>query len=224
MNDSSGAVQVETAAVEQYIVSSLAASTADRAMTQPSTSPHVNCIVSGQTFFDRLPDVAAQSVQLAYSSYAWHFLAPPIPCSIPRHAYIHLSDDQAVRSVWVQRARQDWERLLSHRYEELVAGGVLLLRLHSADEQGRPYGDHVPVLDAALGQLLQEGTLQHDVLNVNADMYFRQPAEMTDRDALAALGFELIHTSSEPPVMRLTSETVAQLEEQQQRRLHEDAA
>jgi hypothetical protein len=90
---------------------------------------HVLCV--GNSFYNQI--CADQSVDLAYSYVAAHFLSdtPPLPSHVMMHEAHH---DE--RAAWAVQAASDWEQFLLLRARELKHGGKMMISTMSRDTSG----------------------------------------------------------------------------------------
>ena len=117
---------------------------------------HVFASAIGRSFYKRL--LPAGSLTLGWSSFALHWMSA-LPRALRAHIWpVSAAPDEA--SVLAEVAAADWQDFLTHRAEELVPGGQLVLVIGAVDETGVTGLE--PMMDLAnnvLKTLVAEGKL-----------------------------------------------------------------
>ncbi len=102
---------------------------APRLTTSLAGTVHVLCV--GNSFYNQI--CVDESVDLAYSYVAAHFLSDTPPLS--SHVMMHEADDDE-RAAWAVQAASDWEQFLLLRARELKRGGRMMISTMSRDTCG----------------------------------------------------------------------------------------
>lgn len=118
--------------------------------------PNVFAAAIGHSFYERL--LPAGSLTFGWSSFALHWMSD-LPLTLGTHIWPVLTspdEDKALAAV----AAADWRNFLTHRAEELLPGGQLVLVIGAVDAAGATGLE--PMMDLAneiLKQLVAEGGL-----------------------------------------------------------------
>ena len=118
--------------------------------------PYAFASAIGHSFYDRL--FPAESLTLGWSSFALHWMSA-LPMALRAHIWpARAAPDEGKALAKVAAA--DWRAFLTHRAEELIPGGQLVLVIGAADENGATGLE--PMMDLAndiLRTLVTEGKL-----------------------------------------------------------------
>jgi SAM dependent carboxyl methyltransferase len=87
----------------------------------------------GRSFYGQI--LPAKSVTVGWSSWAVQWLSRT-PGIIPDHVHVSLTSDAAVRAIFLEQSRQDWENFLIARGRELRPGGALAVVTMALDDHG----------------------------------------------------------------------------------------
>jgi len=96
-----------------------------------SDLPDLQVLCAGSSFYNQV--CADNSVDLAYSYVASHFLSQPQPLST--HVMMHESRN-GEKKTWEKQAADDWRKFLLLRARELQHGGKLMVSTMSRGEDG----------------------------------------------------------------------------------------
>ncbi len=122
----------------------------------------------GRSFYERL--LPADSLAIGWSSFALHWLSAS-PHPVRAHIWPVLAAPDEAASLAEVSAR-DWRSFLSHRAEELVPGGQLVLVIGAVDDTGATGLE--PLMEMAngvLAKLVAEGRLsaeEHAAMTIPA--------------------------------------------------------
>jgi SAM dependent carboxyl methyltransferase len=94
--------------------------------------PNVFPCAIGRSFYEGV--LPPNSVHVGWSSYAAMWVSR-IPAPIPGHFFFARSTGK-VRAAWERQGVEDWEFFLSLRAQELRPGGLLVVSVPGADENG----------------------------------------------------------------------------------------
>jgi salicylate 1-O-methyltransferase len=126
----------------------------------------------GRSFYERL--FPAQSVTLAWSSYALHWLSRA-PASLGDHicAWTASAD---LRAAFQNQAEADWQRFLEHRAHELRRGGSLVLVAPAchADGSGWEPVDIIVATEEIVVELAGDGVITREELGRMAFPAYRR--------------------------------------------------
>ena len=98
----------------------------------------VYAMASGTSFYSQI--APSGSVDVSFSSTAMHWLTTS-PSTITDALHSAYTSDVAVKSLYEERALEDFKRILSKRSSELRKGGYLVLANFSTDEAGQFLGN-----------------------------------------------------------------------------------
>lgn len=119
-----------------------------------SDFPNVHVLCAGTSFYNQV--CADNSVDLAYSYVASHFLSQPQPLST--HVLMHESTN-GEKKAWEQQAAQDWKKFLLLRARELKQGAKLMISTMSRDEAGYSWKAFSYLVWDAIQSVLAKGGL-----------------------------------------------------------------
>jgi hypothetical protein len=115
----------------------------------------------GRSYYSQI--LPSNSVNLAWSSWALHWLGGPVPAS--DHLLAAYGSDEASRAAHARQASHDWHEFVAFRGRELCPGGRLVVTTLGVDEDGelgfRPLLDAIA---ATLDELSHDGVLTTDEL------------------------------------------------------------
>jgi hypothetical protein len=118
--------------------------------------PYAFASAIGHSFYDRL--FPAESLTLGWSSFALHWMSA-LPIALRAHIWPACAAPDEGKAL-AKVAAADWRNFLTHRAEELIPGGQLVLVIGAADENGATGLE--PMMDLAndiLRTLVTEGKL-----------------------------------------------------------------
>ena len=130
--------------------------------------PQVSFDISSQSMYD---DIVAptQSVDLAYSCFAQHWLSGGVPCHLPAETGAIWGNQMSsvpggtdIQRIWAESSRKDWERFLELRANEVRIGGIVVLLIQSAFLDGTLNEGFAHVCQVAKKQCLEEGIFTKD--------------------------------------------------------------
>ena len=120
---------------------------------------HVFASAIGHSFYERL--LPADSLTFGWSAFALHWMSA-LPMPLRAHIWpVSAVPDEA--KALAEVAATDWRNFLTHRAEELVPGGQLVLIIGAVDETGATGLE--PMMDLANGvlkALVADGKLDAD--------------------------------------------------------------
>ncbi len=108
----------------------------------------VQVLCAGQSFYGQV--CADQSVDLAYSYVASHFLSGSHPLST--HVLMHESRNGEM-AAWQQQAARDWENFLLLRARELKGDGKIMISTMSRDQDGYSWQAYSHLVHDAIRKL-----------------------------------------------------------------------
>lgn len=111
----------------------------------------------GRSFYEQI--LPSASVTLGWTSWAVQWLSR-IPGPIPGHVQIACSTDKTVNAAYAAQADKDWQTFLTHRAQELRAGGQLVtLTMALTDDGDFGYRAVLAAIYDALTDLIADGKL-----------------------------------------------------------------
>jgi len=121
-----------------------------------ATAPGVFAFAEARSFYERL--FHAGELHLAWSAIAVHWLSR-VPEPIPEHIFSSRATG-AVRAALERQSRRDWAAFLTHRADELVPGGQLVVVGGAAADDGASGAEGLmDAADAELVELVGDGLL-----------------------------------------------------------------
>ncbi|MFO0993275.1 MAG: hypothetical protein U1E67_15220 [Hyphomicrobiales bacterium] len=111
----------------------------------------------GRSFYEQI--LPSNTVTLGWTSWAVQWLSR-IPGPIPDHVQIACSSDPAAHAAYAAQAGADWRSFLTHRAQELRAGGQLvILTMAFTDDGDFGYGAVLAAMYGAMTDLVADGKL-----------------------------------------------------------------
>jgi hypothetical protein len=111
----------------------------------------------GRSFYEQI--LPSRTVTLGWTSWAVQWLSR-IPGPIPDHVQIACSSDPAAHAAYAAQADADWRSFLTHRAQELRAGGQLVvLTMALTDDGDFGYRTVLAAMYGALTDLVADGKL-----------------------------------------------------------------
>ncbi len=138
---------------------------------------NVFAYAAGKSFYEQLfPDA---QVSLGWNAIAVHWLSA-IPTTIPNHIWSNFATG-AVKAAFAAQSRADWENFLTHRGQELVPGGRLVVLGGASDDDGKSDAEGLMnMTNSALQELVAEGALKAtEYAHMVIPTYNRTLAEFT---------------------------------------------
>jgi SAM dependent carboxyl methyltransferase len=111
-------------------------------------------LCSGRSFYDQV--CADESIDLAYSYVAAHFLSRSIP--LASHVLMH-ETKRGERQAWDSQAAKDWEGFLLLRARELKRGGKMMISTMSRDASGYSWKEFSHLVWDSMRRAFSRGSL-----------------------------------------------------------------
>lgn len=135
---------------------------------------NVRLLCAGVSFYN--PVCANNSVDLAYSYVAAHFLSDSEP--LASHVMMHEGTTEE-RRAWEAHAARDWERFLTLRARELKKGGAVLISTMSRDGDGYSWREFSELVWDCVRAAERPGGLSHrEVAALSIPACLRSEAEI----------------------------------------------
>jgi hypothetical protein len=149
------------------------------------TSSNVFCYATGHSFFERV--FPPQQVSLGWSSIAVHWMSD-VPAPIPNHIWNTCAPSE-VHAAWAKQAREDWQRFLGHRAQELRPGGRLVIIGGGKDSRGASGAEGLAgIANAIFQDMVHKGSIQQDeYVRMAVPAYNRSQKEFEEPFATDAL-------------------------------------
>jgi len=126
------------------------------------------------------------SVDIVYSCFAQHWLSKGVPCPLPVNTgalwgnqLAGLPEYEDIHDKWTKASGDDWNRFLELRAEETRTGGVLMLLIYSALDDGSLAENLAEACRLAKKQCLLEG-----IFTVDEASRMCMPEYATTRDEI----------------------------------------
>jgi SAM dependent carboxyl methyltransferase len=131
-------------------------------------------LCSGRSFYDRV--CADESIDLAYSYVAAHFLSRSIP--LASHVLMH-ETKRSELEPWNAQAARDWEGFLLLRARELKSGGKMLISTMSRDANGYSWREFSHLVWDSVQRAFSHGSLsRHELEELCIPTCLRSEAEI----------------------------------------------
>jgi hypothetical protein len=151
---------------------------------------NVFALAAGKSFYERIfPD---GYLSLGWTAISVHWLSK-VPCDIPGHVYAQRAG-QRVQKAYAEQAREDWQRFLGHRAQELRPGGELIVVAVTTDDAGNTGGEGLMDLtNEPLLAMIEAGAIRpEEYTRTNIPAYHRTMEEFTEPLRSGALTEDLI--------------------------------
>ena len=121
------------------------------------------------------------SIHLGYSCFAQHWLDNGAPIGLPGDALWanQLPVNSFERQSWGKASRDDWDKKLLLRANEIIPGGWLIIHIHSSLNCGNLSEKFVATLQKAKARMIARGELsQEQATDLYVPQYCKSPAEI----------------------------------------------
>ncbi len=139
---------------------------------------NVFALAAGKSFYERI--FPEGYISLGWTAISVHWLSK-VPGDIPDHVYAQRAG-QGVLKAYAEQAREDWQRFLGHRAQELRPGGELIVVAVTTDDAGNTGGEGLMDLtNEPLLEMVEAGAIrpeEYDRMNMPA--YHRTMEEFTE--------------------------------------------
>jgi hypothetical protein len=143
-------------------------------------------LANGHSFYEQC--LPSNSLTIAYSSTSIHWLSRN-PCNISNHCMPRFAQGTEFIAFKTQ-AKDDYAQFLENRSRELIQGGVLILTILSADEQGKTLTHN------AINHLYKCAELiplsKQELLDYTIPMYHRTYEECLNEELFERYSLQLI--------------------------------
>jgi hypothetical protein len=143
-------------------------------------------IGNGRSFYEQC--LPSNSLSIGYCANATHWLSRK-PCNISNHCMSNFAQGEEL-SAFQAQAKNDYAQFLENRSRELTQGGVLILTILSADEQGRTMFEGAKHTLYKSAQLLPMN--DEELLNYTIPIYIRSYKECLDEELFKKYSLQLV--------------------------------
>ena len=105
-------------------------------------------------------------MDISYSNFAQHWLSDGVPCPLPAktgalwgNQLVGNAEYENILAKWSEASRNDWDRFLTLRADEMRKGGIMVLSLQSSDLNGKMFEPFAHSCQLAKRQCVEEGVL-----------------------------------------------------------------
>ena len=148
-------------------------------------------LANGRSFYEQC--LPSNSLSIAYSSTSIHWLSR-LPCNVFNHCMPRFAE-QAQLIEFEKQAENDYRLFLENRSRELISGGIIILSILCADDNGRTQTHHATDHLYKCAQLIS--LTEEELLGYTIPMYHRTYKECLNQDIFKQCSLQLITSAFE---------------------------